>query len=109
MHVAECTSGINQFPCLCAISYILARHGLDPKTLVDKGSNIKAPIRIGDVIILPERAFQADASEKDSALNNAQACVWHGFLGSWKEDPEDKEAAEDDNTGKEKKAAIGRD
>ena len=59
------------------LRYILARHGIDTQYVA--GSTV--PIRIGDVLILPVHSFRADASE---GPQDDQACVWHGFLGSWK-------------------------
>lgn len=95
------------------IRYMLARHGLDPRILAGRTTSVTDPIRIGDVLVLPQRAFQADASEKDSQLNNAQACVWHGFLGSWKDDTEEKEKEEEKKDEGENEggagAAAGRD
>ncbi|KAF9520626.1 glycosyltransferase family 32 protein [Hydnum rufescens UP504] len=58
--------------------YILARHGIGTQSIA--GSTV--PIRIGDVLILPSHSFQADASEGPQP---EQACVWHGFSGSWKD------------------------
>lgn len=76
--------------------YILARHGLDPRILAGRGGiSGTVPIRIGDVLVLPERSFQADASEKDSSLNNENSCVWHGFLGTWKEEIAEEGQSED--------------
>lgn len=58
-------------------SYILARHGINPRSY----AGINAPVRIGDILLLPARSFQADASEGPQPEH---VCVWHGFLGSWK-------------------------
>lgn len=63
------------------------------------------------MLVLPERAFQADASEKDS-INDSEACVWHGFLGTWKEEVAEegqKEKGDPMNAAAAAAAAAARD
>jgi alpha 1,6-mannosyltransferase len=57
--------------------YLLARYGFHPK----QASWDAVPIRVGDVLILPEKAFQARGSE---GPQQPHAAVWHGFSGSWR-------------------------
>ncbi|KAF8343796.1 uncharacterized protein EI90DRAFT_3010679 [Cantharellus anzutake] len=66
------------------LRYMVARHGIYPRQI----SDLDVPARIGDLLILPARSFQADASEGDQ---KEQECVWHGFLGSWKHKKPKKE------------------
>jgi hypothetical protein len=77
-----CLARLFQVPS-AIIRYILNRHGIEPRLFVATDR----PVRIGDVLILPARAFQADASEGSQPDN---ACVWHGFHGSWRHrDPQE--------------------
>ncbi|KAF8311556.1 hypothetical protein DL93DRAFT_2098693 [Clavulina sp. PMI_390] len=65
--------------------YLLVRYGQDPRPLATAlSAEYHNPIGVGDVVILPQRSFQAPASEKWSAANSVRSCVWHGFEGSWK-------------------------
>ncbi|CDZ97410.1 Glycosyltransferase, DXD sugar-binding motif [Phaffia rhodozyma] len=62
----------------CVFRYLFARYGVTPRQL----SGNKHPIRVGDVLILPSRSFQADISEYTTGQQDS---VWHGFFGRWKE------------------------
>lgn len=62
----------------CLFRYLFARYGVHPRAL----SGHAGPVRVGDVLVLPHRAMQADMSEHAS---DAQDVVWHGFSGRWKE------------------------
>ncbi|KAK4684830.1 hypothetical protein P7C73_g5330, partial [Tremellales sp. Uapishka_1] len=59
--------------------YLLVRYGVSPIDL----SGITRPVRIGDVVIMPEHSFRADASE---GFQGDDRVVWHGFFGRWKTD-----------------------
>jgi len=58
--------------------YIIARHGIHPRQIVSQS----APVRIGDLLILPVTSFASWESE--SPRGNEHFAVWHGFFGSWK-------------------------
>ena len=62
----------------CVFRFLFARYGITPRQL----SGHDRPVQVGDVVILPHRAMQADISEGPS---NGQDVVWHGFSGRWKE------------------------
>lgn len=56
----------------CVMRYLRGRWGFDWERLV----GMTEPIRVGDVLILPDRAFQAYASEpEETAANSPEACV----------------------------------
>ena len=69
----------NFYSVLMIHRYILSRHGIHPSDY----AQTDRPVRIGDVLILPVHAFQADASE---GTQKDMFCVWHGFYGSWRSD-----------------------
>lgn len=62
----------------CVFRFLFARYGVTPRQL----SGHDRPVQVGDVVILPHRAMQADISEGPSG---SQDVVWHGFSGRWKE------------------------
>lgn len=68
----------------CVLRYLKARWGFDIEQL--QSNRLRKPIRVGDVLILPELAMQAAASEPDEYEANRDVdVVWHEFKGSWKE------------------------
>ncbi|KAL7423036.1 hypothetical protein Q5752_002335 [Cryptotrichosporon argae] len=60
------------------LRFLLFRHGVHPLEL----SGLTQPVRYGDVVIMPEHSFRADASE---GFQGDHRVVWHGFFGRWKE------------------------
>ncbi|WRT67852.1 uncharacterized protein IL334_004826 [Kwoniella shivajii] len=59
--------------------YLLVRYGFHPNQV----SGLNRPLRVGDVLIMPEQSFRADASE---GYQGDDKVVWHGFFGRWKSD-----------------------
>jgi len=70
--------------------YLLVQYGITQLDLV----SATVPIKIGDVIILPEGSFsQAEAGEDEWDYEGPEPekrCVSHGFAGRWRHEGWDR-------------------